>query len=213
MAEGTNVGSIFLDLIVRDTVQKQTERIAAKAQASAKQSFGAVERSAENMANQIATKSQEAGQRIQSSISGAFNKSVAMAQAKVSQLETALASVTAKLSEAKAADNDSAAQRLLAQQEAAYDRLAAARQKLSIETQAAAQKEATAQEASSSQTKTAAVGAFSAIKVAGRAAFNGLSATVSGFRNIASRAFSGLRAAAGGLVKAVGAIKSRFSLA
>lgn len=213
MAEGTNVGSIFLDLIVRDTVQKQTEKIAAKAQASAKQSFGAVERSAEAMTNQIAAKSQKMGQRIQSSISGAFNKSVAMAQAKVAQLETTLANVTAKLNDAKASDNDAAVQRLIAQQEAAYDRLAAARERLSIETQAAAQKEAAAQVSSSSQTESVATRAFSVMRSVGKGAFGVLSTAALKFKSLAVKAFSGVRKTVHGLTKSIAGIGRKLTSA
>lgn len=154
MEEGTNVGSIFLDLIVRDTVQKQTERIAAKAQASAKQSFGAVERSAQTMTNQIAAKSQEMGQRIQSSIGGAFNKSVAMAQAKVAQLERELDAATDKLDAMWNSDSfdpdDKATKVLLAQQEKLVMRIKAAQERLAIEEQAVAQKQAAIAEDSTS---------------------------------------------------------------
>lgn len=213
MAEGANVGSIFLDLIVRDTVQKQTERIAAKAQASAKQSFGAVERSAQTMTNQIAAKSQEMGQRIQSSIGGAFNKSVAMAQAKVAQLETTLANVTSKLNDAKASDNDAAVQRLIAQQEAAYDRLAAARERLSIETQAAAQKDAATQASCSSQSESAATRAFSAMRSIGKGAFGVLSTAALKFKSLAAKAFSGVRKTVHGLTKSIAGIGRKLTSA
>lgn len=213
MAEGTNVGSIFLDLIVRDTVQKQTERIAAKAQASTKQSFGAVERSAQTMTNQIVAKSQEMGQRIQSSIGGAFNKSVAMAQAKVAQLETTLANVTSKLNDAKASDNDAAVQRLIAQQEAAYDRLAAARERLSIEAQAAAQKDAAAQASCSSRTESAATRAFSAMRSIGKGAFGVLSTVALKFKSLAAKAFSGVRKTVHGLTKSIAGIGRKLTSA
>lgn len=232
MADGS-VGSIFLDLIIRDTVQKQTERIASKAQVSAKQSFGAVERSAEAMTNQVAAKSQEMGQRIQNSINGAFNKSVATAQAKVAQLETTLASVTAKLSDAKASDDDTAAQRLVAQREAAYDRLEAARNKLAIEIQAAAQKEAQAEAAAKAKQEAAAQKAAAATEKAAQraaaaqerearrneaaqqkaaqAAAKAHEQSASRIKNAFSKAFSGAKKMAGGFGKALEGIKNKFS--
>ena len=199
-----SVGSIFLDLIVRDTVQKQTEKIAAKAQVSAKHSFGAVERSAEAMTNQVAAKSQEMGQRIQNSINGAFSKSVASAQAKVAQLETALASVTAKLNDAKVSDDDTAAQRLAAQQEAMYDRLEAARNKLAIEIQAAAQKEAQAEAATKAKQE-------AAQKKAAQTAAKAHEQSASRIKNAFSKAFSGAKKMVGGFGKALAGIKNKFS--
>lgn len=53
MAEGTNVGNIYLDLIVRDTVEKQVQKIAAKGQAIADKAFSGVEKTVESMANRI----------------------------------------------------------------------------------------------------------------------------------------------------------------
>ena len=232
MDEGS-VGSIFLDLIVRDTVQKQTEKIAAKAQVSAKHSFGAVERSAEAMTNQVAAKSQEMGQRIQNSINGAFSKSVATAQAKVAQLETALASVTAKLNDAKVSDDDTAAQRLAAQQEAMYDRLEAARNKLAIEIQAAAQKEAQTEAATKAKQEAAAQKAADAAEKAAQraaaaqerearkneaaqqkaaqAAAKAHEQSASRIKNAFSKAFSGAKKMVGGFGKALAGIKNKFS--
>lgn len=208
-----SVGSIFLDLIVRDTVQKQTEKIAAKAQVSAKQSFGAVERSAEAMTNQIAAKSQEMGQRIQNSINDAFNKSVALAQAKVTQLETALASVTAKLNDAKASDNDTAAQILAAQQEAMYDRLEAARNKLAIEIKAAAQKEAQAEAATKAKQEAAAQKTADAAEKAAQAAAKAHERSASRIKSAFSKAFSGAKKVTNGFGKAISGIKERLSSA
>lgn len=51
MAEGTNVGSIFLDLVVRDTVEKQVQDMAAKGQAVTQKAFSGMEKAAETSVN------------------------------------------------------------------------------------------------------------------------------------------------------------------
>ena len=57
MAEGTNVGSIFLDLIVRNTVEKQIQSIASEGQRTAQKAFSGVEKAAERMASGVANQS------------------------------------------------------------------------------------------------------------------------------------------------------------
>lgn len=63
MSEGTNVGNIFLDLIVRDTVEKQVQDIAAKGQQTAQKAFSSMERTAENAANKVASQAGKLGQK------------------------------------------------------------------------------------------------------------------------------------------------------
>ena len=234
MADGS-VGSVFLDLIVRDTIDKQVSDLSNKATASAKKSFSsmettissvvskaigkvaklgdtiangparAMERAAGKMENStkkafqsVSNSAASCGQQVEGCVNKSFNKAVALAEAKVSQLEAALESVTAKLNTAKVTDDDAAAQRFGIQQERIYDQLTAARQRLSIEIQAAAQKEAAAQTSSTEKTKKG---------------FSKLGKVANGFKNIASKAFNGVKRAMSGLGKSISSMKSRFSSA
>lgn len=109
MAEGTNVGSIFLDLVVRDTVEKQVQQIAAKGQQTAQKAFSGMEKAAEASANKVTAQAGKAAQRTAEAaaqavqkvssnaarssqaaaapLEKAFNKPVEMARAKLKQLE------------------------------------------------------------------------------------------------------------------------------
>lgn len=166
MSEGTNVGSIFLDLVVRDTVEKQIQDIAAKAQAQARQAFTGVEktmtdaadraaahaaRSAQSAADQVdkalhkvSDTASATGKRVETTFDGAFDKTVALAQAKVNELVRSLDAVTDKLNEQWNAGifdpGSKATGTLLAQQEKLLAQLEAAEERLAISKQAAAQK-------------------------------------------------------------------------
>ena len=219
MGDGS-VGNVFLDLVVRDTVNKQVENISNKATASARKSFAGFESAigasvnkaiakvskiGEAIANgpanamdraavRISSSSQKAfqsvasaaascGRQVETNTSKSFNRAVAMAQAKVSQLESALSNVTAKLNTAKATDDDASAKKFGSQQEAIYDRLAAARQKLSIEMQAAAQKESTSQTSAAEKAKSAFTKAFNSIRNLGKRAFSSVGKAVSSIKD------------------------------
>lgn len=118
MSEGTNVGNIFLDLIVRDTVEKQVQDIAAKGQQTAQKAFSSMERTAENAANKAASQvgkaaqktaetaakavqkpassAVEAGNRITASLNTAFDKPVEIAKARLRQLEQEFSDLSIK---------------------------------------------------------------------------------------------------------------------
>lgn len=183
MSDG-GVGSVFLDLVVRDTVDKQVQALAEKAQATTQKSFAGMEQaisaavdkavakatkaatsaasSASRAANQAADAAQKAvqaaassatscGQQVENTIGDSFSKSVAIAQAKVTQLEKAFDAVTSKLDGqwySGAFDPASkATQKLLAEQEKLMAQLEAAQNRLAIEVQAAAQKRSAAEAA------------------------------------------------------------------
>ena len=132
-----SVGSVFLDLVVRDTVDKQISDLGSKATASAKKSFSGIEsaisstlskafgkvakigdtiangpaRAVERAASKMESTTKKAfqavsssaticGQQVESSVGKSFNRAVALAEAKVSQLESALENATAKLNTA-----------------------------------------------------------------------------------------------------------------
>lgn len=168
MAEGTNVGSVYLDLVVRDTVEKQIQAIAAKAQAQAQQAFSGIEKiildaventvtkasksaqgatsSMDKAIHKVVDSAASAGKQVEASFNGAFDKSVAMAQAKVNELVRALDTVTAKLNEQWNSGTfdpgSKATSSLLAQQEKLLAKLESAEERLTISKQAAAQKAA-----------------------------------------------------------------------
>lgn len=74
MAEGTSVGSIFLDLIVRDTVEAQVRKIASKGQAVAQQAFSGVDKMAEKTASNIATQVNKPVEKLANTVSQSAQK-------------------------------------------------------------------------------------------------------------------------------------------
>lgn len=56
MADGTNVGNIYIDLVVRDTVEQQVQGIAAQGQKTAQKAFAGMEKAAERSANNSVSK-------------------------------------------------------------------------------------------------------------------------------------------------------------
>lgn len=183
MPEGS-VGSVFLDFVVRDTIDKQVQNLATKAQTAIQKSFSNIEdsintsvqktiartsevaasaatsagKAAESAANaaekavqSAASSAADCGQRVEASIDKSFNRAVALAQAKVNELETSLARVTEKLRAAMKNDDDSTAKKLGDKQMEIYDKLAAARERLAIEVQTAAQKQLAVEKAAAQQ--------------------------------------------------------------
>lgn len=118
MSEGTNVGNIYLGLVVRDTVEKQVQNIAAKGQQTAQKAFAGMERTAENAANNVASQAgraaqrtaeaaansvkkattctAEAGSKMATSLNGAFSKPVEIAKLRLQQLEKEFADLSVK---------------------------------------------------------------------------------------------------------------------
>ena len=102
MAEGTQVGSVYLDLQVRDTLTRQVQEMAAKAQAAARQCFADVGKTAgaamdkgfrdtaktvSNTVQQSAANTQKA---MTGAVNGAFSKTAANLQAKLKMLQKTL---------------------------------------------------------------------------------------------------------------------------
>lgn len=155
MAEGTNVGNIFLDLIVRNTIGEQVNKIAQEGQATAKKAFSGMEKATENMANQASVSAEKVVQKTAAAVSKGFDKSVATARARVKELEQEFERINSRAVDVRWSFNvnengnsatDRLAERLAAQSEKAYDRLEAARERLRIAEEAAAQKAAAAAE-------------------------------------------------------------------
>lgn len=102
MAEGTQVGSVYLDLQVRDTVARQMQDLAAKAQAAARQCFADVGKTAgsamdkgfRDTAKTVSTTVQQSAANAQKAmtgaVNGAFSKTAATLQAKLKMLQKTL---------------------------------------------------------------------------------------------------------------------------
>ncbi|MBR2048276.1 MAG: hypothetical protein IJ960_06725 [Oscillospiraceae bacterium] len=159
MAEGTSAGSVFIDLVIRDNTEKQIQQSAERAQQSAQKTFSTVEQAAQKMADTVTAQTaktvQNVTQTTAKTVQQAFDKSVALAEAKVYQLGEKLEATTAKLWDTQ--HNDSTFKvhgyvsegnkeytRLLKEQERLTEQLNAAEERLDIERQAAAQRSADA---------------------------------------------------------------------
>ena len=97
---------------------------------------------------------------INAAFSGKFERSVAVAQAKVKDLERQFESVTAALKDAAMRDDDAAAQRYGNRQVQIYNQLEAARERLAIEVAAAAQRQAEAERREAEKTAKSVQNAF-----------------------------------------------------
>ena len=100
MSEGTNVGSIFLDLVVRNTVEKQIQNIASEGQRTAQKAFSGVEKAAERMASGVANQTgklaetavKSAAQSVEK-ITGQTKRSIEKLQSYVRRLEDQLSAL------------------------------------------------------------------------------------------------------------------------
>ena len=148
---GTSVGTIFLDLIVKNTVKKQVGDVAAAAQQQAQRSFEAVGKAA--------------GDAVQRTLGASYNKTLEKAKSKVKGLESEFDALGAKMDAMREStkglftgvkdpgaaaqrylDTNKAFQALAAQQESLAKKMAQAQDGLRIETENDAAKMAAAQE-------------------------------------------------------------------
>ena len=102
MAEGAQVGSVYLDLQVRDTIVQQVQALAAKAQAAAQRSFAdagkaagdAMTRGMADAARAMTNTMQQSAAGTQKAltgvVNGAFSKTAATLQAKLKLLQNTL---------------------------------------------------------------------------------------------------------------------------
>lgn len=151
MPEGTCVGSVYLDFVVRNTVAQQIRDITSQAAAQAQKGFEAAGKAS--------------GDAMQRAFSGGYNKTLEKARVKVRELESQFDSLGSKMDgmrqnakgmfkglkdPGRAADqflgNDKAFNALTAQQEAVSQKLLQAQEVLRIETEAASAKAAQAQQ-------------------------------------------------------------------
>ena len=109
MSEGTNVGNIYLDLTVRNTVNEQIQKIAEQSQQIARKAFSGMEKVAEDAVNKVTAQTGKAAQKTTETavqavqktttsiakasqtaaapLGKAFSKPVELAKAKLRQLE------------------------------------------------------------------------------------------------------------------------------
>ena len=147
MPEGTGVGSVYLDFVVRNTVAQQIRDITSQAAAQAQKGFEAAGKAS--------------GDAMQRAFSGGYNKTLEKARVKVRELDSLGSKMDGMRQNAKgmfkglkdpgrAADqflgNDKAFNALTAQQEAVSQKLLQAQEVLRIETEAASAKAAQAQQ-------------------------------------------------------------------
>ena len=102
MAEGTQVGSVYLDLQVRDTIVQQVQDLAAKAQAAAQRSFADAGKAAGDamtrgmadaaraMTNTMQQSAAGTQKALTGAVNGAFSKTAATLQAKLKLLQNTL---------------------------------------------------------------------------------------------------------------------------
>lgn len=151
MSEGTSVGNVYLDLVVRDTMARQLQEIADRARSTAQKQFSDMGKSLGDAMGRTMTQGMEnASRNLSQTVSGSFSKSVALIQAKIKELETSFERVGDQLDAMWSngmRPGDKAFDKLVFQQQRLSDRMAAMSERLAIEIQAQAQKRAAAEQA------------------------------------------------------------------
>lgn len=172
MPEGTSVGNVYLDLVVRDTLTKQLQAMAAQAQAAMQKRFEDLGKAAGDAMQRTVSASTKS---VTATVNGSFSKSVALMQAKLKNLQKTLDDNTIRLEQmieetrrgfagspwineaTEAALNANRAyQTLQRQQEKIENQMEYLREKLAIEAQAAAAKQLAAEQAAYAKTARAA---------------------------------------------------------
>lgn len=172
MPEGTSVGNVYLDLVVRDTLTKQLQAMAAQAQAAMQKRFEDLGKDAGDAMQRTVSASTKS---VTATVNGSFSKSVALMQAKLKNLQKTLDDNTIRLEQmieetrrgfagspwineaTEAALNANRAyQTLQRQQEKIENQMEYLREKLAIEAQAAAAKQLAAEQAAYAKTARAA---------------------------------------------------------
>lgn len=147
MPEGTSVGNVYLDLVVRDTIVKQIQKISDRARSAAQKQFSDVGKS---LGDTMTQGMENASRNLSQTVNGSFSKSVALIQAKIKELGVSFDRIGYQLDAMWVRGmrpGDKAFDKLLAQQQKVADRIAAMNDRLAIEIQAQAQKRAAAEKA------------------------------------------------------------------
>lgn len=193
MPDGTSVGNVYLDLVVRDTIVKQIQEISDRARSAAQKQFSDMGKSLGDAMGKTMTQGMEnASRNLSQTVNGAFSKSVALLQAKMRSLQRQmdenrgkmrqLAATTLEWANAKVKPQwaDQAAvsalranksfQVLQRQQAKLNEQMEYLREKLAIEVQAQAQKQAAAEQAAYAKAALAAESAAKRQQAAARQA-------------------------------------------
>lgn len=230
-----SVGSVFLDLVVRDTVDKQISDLGSKATASAKKSFSGIESAisstlskafgkvakiGDTIANGPARAVERAASKMESTTKKAFQAVSSSATICGQQVESSVGKSfnrAVALAEAKVSQLESALENATAKlntAKATVDDVAAQRfgtqQERIYEQLAAARQRLSIEIQAAAQKETAVQNASIATTKNG---FSLLGKAANGFKNIVSKAFDGAKRAMSGLGKAISSIKSKFSIA
>lgn len=147
MPEGTSVGNVYLDLVVRDTIVKQIQEISDRARSAAQKQFSDVGKS---LGDTMTQGMENASRNLSQTVNGSFSRSVALIQAKIKELGVSFDRIGYQLDAMWVRGmrpGDKAFDKLLAQQQKVADRIAAMNDRLAIEIQAQAQKRAAAEKA------------------------------------------------------------------
>ena len=253
---GTSAGSIYIDLIIKNKLKAQTEKAAQqtantvqktmqKAGGNAGAAFRQTMQAAmERMQKRTAQTMAKAQQAMQSSMQKAaqsttqsaktmgqgFNKSLALAQQKVEQLEAEFQSLgvqldaltqkqAAALNAPKPNATKSLYQQLVKQQEAVYRRLIAAEQRLTVERQAEQVKQTATAQSQAQKSANTQIMQCQKVQAVSKAVFDkmriSVSSAFSGIASVSKKALSGIasgvKKAASGFSK-IKALTSKFSL-
>lgn len=149
MPDGTSVGNVYLDLVVRDTLAKQLQTMAQQAKTSMQKSFEGMGKAAGDALNKS----------LANTAGNVFNKQIALIQARMKDLEKSFDRITDKADamwQQGKRTSDPAFARVLDQQKKVEAQIEYLREKLAIEVQAQAQKQAAAEQAAYAKTAQAA---------------------------------------------------------
>lgn len=149
MPDGTSVGNVYLDLVVRDTIVKQIQEISDRARSAAQKQFSDMGKSLGDAMGKTMTQGMEnASRNLSQTVNGAFSKSVALLQAKIKELGVSFDRIGYQLDAMWVKGmrpGDKAFDKMVAQQQKISDRISAMNDRLAIEIQAQAQKRSAAE--------------------------------------------------------------------
>ncbi|MCI2047468.1 MAG: hypothetical protein LKJ90_07105 [Faecalibacterium sp.] len=215
MPEGTGVGSIYVDFVVKNTVSQQVQNLSNQAAAKAQQSFSSVGQAAGNAfgnAFQRAAKSQNAA------ISSAFSAPLENAKRNLAQVSSAFEANAAKLDAMWNAKNtrpsyavapageDKAFARLEAENERLCQKMQSARDRVAVAAQAASSRQAAAEEKAQARAAAAAEKAAAKEEAAAEKAQSSMAKRIgSAFSGMAQKSKASFAAVGASMTRALGA--------
>lgn len=162
MPEGTSVGNVYLDLVVRDTLTNQLQAMAQQAQTAMQKRFEDMGKAAgdalnkgmsnanKELTNSIEKTAANQQKVFSGAVNGIFNKQIALIQARMKVLENSFEQITAKADamwQQGRKTSEPAFAKILDQQKRVEAQMEYLQEKLAIEVQAQAQKRAAAEKA------------------------------------------------------------------